>query len=675
MAQQTMYPAIANSPQTELSAAIDAAQVTVPVTDASKLPAAPNLATIGSDETAETILYTGKSGNTLTGVTRGYQGLAKAWSIGTKAARLFTAADWDAARTNLLDLAAADPTAVTLSPGLQSITASRRSRIRNIKISGRTLVNLLGRIGNCDDVTKFTTFQISLALDASNAMYGANAAKATLTGTSGSMYYNIVGAVSVGKYYIALANLKNSNASGLNVFAHVDSGSSQPGNIVSSTSYGLSYVKFTAASAPSSFVNIGVTVSGANGQYGYADGLRVYEISAADYTAIDSMTAAQVAAKWPYVDDAKHVNAVYIANAGKNIAPGTPDSRQANADLSAPYALTLTATANSQSATWNITSIPNSQYTLSGIITGDAWCYVYVDSVYTGALSKTVSLLNFSTGANAKEILLVFTNDASGAGTYTFKNWQLELGSTATTFEPKRGSYMYLPDCQLRSNVDGSVVDSLYTDGEGKPRVTRRFREVVLDGALAWSYGASYTGRKLVTTPIANSIVGATARAIDYAGRPLVSAYDGSVSNVVYINPAFAAVLAVSSADSGWGDAYTPSTAEIAAYFYGWKINNGTFGNAYNGTGTKTWTKWDATSNTSAVTTVPADYAASTFTPYRLIYQLAASVDEAINYEGDLVLHEGGNQIEVGTGVVVREAAKPALASQWYVFNDTTTSV
>ncbi|MFD2334697.1 hypothetical protein ACFSR7_36095, partial [Cohnella sp. GCM10020058] len=66
----------------------------------------------------------------------------------------------------------ANPTAVSLVPGLQSITASRRSRIRNIKISGRTLVNLLGRIGNCDDVSKWSNFQATTALDTANVRYG-----------------------------------------------------------------------------------------------------------------------------------------------------------------------------------------------------------------------------------------------------------------------------------------------------------------------------------------------------------------------------------------------------------------------------------------------------------------------------------------------------------------------
>ncbi|OME25817.1 hypothetical protein BSK63_28215, partial [Paenibacillus odorifer] len=99
MAQQTMYPAIANSPGTELSAALTTAATTIAVVDATKLPAAPNVFTIGTDESSETVLYTGKSGNSLTGCTRGFDGTTpKAWAIGSKVARYYTAYDHEAFR-------------------------------------------------------------------------------------------------------------------------------------------------------------------------------------------------------------------------------------------------------------------------------------------------------------------------------------------------------------------------------------------------------------------------------------------------------------------------------------------------------------------------------------------------------------------------------------------------
>lgn len=89
----TIYPAQANSPQTSLSAAVTASSNTLTLADASVLPAPPNLAVIGVNDECETIRYTGKTGDTLTGVTRGFEGTARAWPSGTVIARNFTA--WD----------------------------------------------------------------------------------------------------------------------------------------------------------------------------------------------------------------------------------------------------------------------------------------------------------------------------------------------------------------------------------------------------------------------------------------------------------------------------------------------------------------------------------------------------------------------------------------------------
>lgn len=99
-----MYAPMVNSPITELATAIDDTQTTIEVVDGSKLPDAPNLAMIGLGEDTETILYTEKNGNVLSGVTRGFQGVAKAWPQGTRVARFFSAYDHNAFMQNILGL-------------------------------------------------------------------------------------------------------------------------------------------------------------------------------------------------------------------------------------------------------------------------------------------------------------------------------------------------------------------------------------------------------------------------------------------------------------------------------------------------------------------------------------------------------------------------------------------
>lgn len=100
---QPMYPGQVNSPSTELANEINNTQTTIVVADGSILPSAPNLATIGVGDGAETILYASKTGNELSGITRGFQGTGKAWGAGTKIRRLFTAYDWDSIRVNHIE--------------------------------------------------------------------------------------------------------------------------------------------------------------------------------------------------------------------------------------------------------------------------------------------------------------------------------------------------------------------------------------------------------------------------------------------------------------------------------------------------------------------------------------------------------------------------------------------
>jgi hypothetical protein len=83
-----LYPPMPRSPITYLSDGIDASVTTIPVDDVSKLPVAPNIATIGDGADSETIKYTGKTDSSLTGVTRGFEGEARAWNSGVPIANV-----------------------------------------------------------------------------------------------------------------------------------------------------------------------------------------------------------------------------------------------------------------------------------------------------------------------------------------------------------------------------------------------------------------------------------------------------------------------------------------------------------------------------------------------------------------------------------------------------------
>lgn len=89
----TLYPGLAFSPQAELSEGVGAADTILKVSDSSRFPPPPNLATIGTDEDGETVLYTALAEGILSGCVRGVEGAARAWQAGEVVARNFTAKD------------------------------------------------------------------------------------------------------------------------------------------------------------------------------------------------------------------------------------------------------------------------------------------------------------------------------------------------------------------------------------------------------------------------------------------------------------------------------------------------------------------------------------------------------------------------------------------------------
>lgn len=122
-----MYKGIPFSPQVALADGIGAGDTTIPVTDISAFPDAPNLATIGTDEDGETILYTAKTTDSLSGCTRGVEGTAKAWPSGTTIARNFTNKDFDALQKNIQEAKTQADQGVSDAASAKSAAATAQS--------------------------------------------------------------------------------------------------------------------------------------------------------------------------------------------------------------------------------------------------------------------------------------------------------------------------------------------------------------------------------------------------------------------------------------------------------------------------------------------------------------------------------------------------------------------
>ncbi|PYI52553.1 hypothetical protein [Paenibacillus flagellatus] len=558
---------------------------------------------------------------------------------------------------------------VTIPQGVSIINANRTSRLKDLRVTGRTLVNLLGRDGNCEDQTKWGSFQATHTLDANNKVYGNHGFKvAVSSGSSGSTYKSNV-SFRAGKYYVLVGEAKNGNASHVLISL---SGSGGVSSMLLSDTTKFNILWCKVAPISDVHLNLDLSVIGMNGTYGYFDGIRLFEISAAEYAALDSMTSAQIAIKYPYVDDMKSVNAVYAMNPGRNLLPPFSEwgktGGDGNFNVLGSYEVQLVAPTNSSSFfdSPKIQFVVGQSYALSATVTSGSFMQIVDSQGILASVTDTVRTVTFT----AREASTSFIRySQSNSGTFKVENPILNIGSTALPFEPQNPSYLFVPDCQLRSNVDGSVADVL----EGKT-ITRRFRETVLDGFIQWLYdhASSGTGYKGVYFQASNAVIN-SGFAIKYDGTPLKN----TLNTTEYRTGADKLLLntnvniTIANSDSGWGDNFTPSTEEIKAYFMGWKMYQleGGVDSVYNGSGTKAWLpqyeyirhngSYPGFTTTLPTRPAPNNTGIKNWESYRLQYQLAQSVAETVNYEGELLLHDGPNQIEMGTGVVVREAAKP----------------
>lgn len=574
----------------------------------------------------------------------------------------------------------------TLKPGIQMLTADRTTPFNVSGMKGRTLVNLLGRDGNCEDISKWNGWQASLALD-SNKAIGSNAIK--VTSTAANAYFNVYKEktallLKAGKYYVVLAEARNGTATDqIGISFNPSVSSKQLLKTSDSTAFKTVCSKLAPTVDNQVNIEVGSTAT-AIGQYFYVDAIRLYEITADEYAALDSMTPEQIAEKYPYVDDVKPVRNPYAIRYGKNLLPSfTEWALHANAKIVTPYKLMLEASGDEQWSTVDIKVIPGQTYTLSMVRNGKVSIHdndpVKPISLYTEQTNTNGTLTTTFTATATGVIRIHLFNTNGTTGAFTFENPMLNIGDTALPFEPQNNDYVFY-DVSLHSNVDGTVRDELFYR-DGQPRKLEKFREVVLDGNLSYEVQADKTGFKNITIKGLNSPNIGLIYGVKFDGKILknVTTSGFDLQDNTYSIGDGNIYITISDTDSGWGEKYQPSEDEIKAYFNGWKMyppeTDKTGTQLYDGTGAKQWMarKKDGSlslGTTSTINVVPTTLAPTDYTPYRLIYQLAQPVEVPVTSEGKITLHEGTNVLEVGTGVVVREKANVIIGgTRWNAIN------
>lgn len=129
--KKELYPGIAFSPQIKLTNNIGEADTIIEVSDVTVFPPAPNLATIGTDENGETILYTAKTATALSGCQRGVEGTAKAWRSGDPIGRNFTAKDHNDLIAAVAEAMAASSAAQNEADAATKAAGDIRQRLSN----------------------------------------------------------------------------------------------------------------------------------------------------------------------------------------------------------------------------------------------------------------------------------------------------------------------------------------------------------------------------------------------------------------------------------------------------------------------------------------------------------------------------------------------------------------
>lgn len=445
---------------------------------------------------------------------------------------------------------------ITLRTGLSSISSIRDTPVNVLNLTGRMLLNLLGRAGNFDSLAGWSFTGGSGTVSTNQPAYGSNALLFTLSATSGQVARTIP--TVPGSRYLIAVDIRIGTA----LSANLSIGGGPIGNVVNATSmYQMSYVLFTATAATT---QIAVGVIGTANQTAYVDGFRVYELSAANYTEAGNMNASAIAAKYPYTEGL--------------------------AGVRNPYAIRWT---------------DNNKTDIGAMLAIQA--EFFADPV---------------TGANA---------------------------------------------------------DTLSRGADGQYYRTANYRKIQLTGSLNWRYGdvAGVGFKQLAVNGLVAGAVAGSGIAIKYDGKILPQGTTGSVADVQAVSSSGDFFISIPVSDSGWGDNYTPTVAEIQAYFYGYKLYNAEVytpataqaatGATYNGTGSKYWVNLVGTPVVSNLPTTQAP----NYTPYELLYRLAAPVTEPVVSEGQLSLAEGANVVEVGTGLIVREPTKPGLnaSGTFYTIN------
>ncbi|MCR8844202.1 hypothetical protein NQ117_10945 [Paenibacillus sp. SC116] len=586
-------------------------------------------------------------------------------------------------------LANAKSKAIQFKPGVQVIESDIDTSLKVESITGRTLVNLFGSNGDMKNISWLRPYDARISIDTTVADTGGHCLKIIAGNdaaqvTKGGVAYVADMPFKSGKNYVAIARIKN--GTGIHAYMNIPGHDATSKLILNRDRFEIVWLKFRPTFDTTT--NFDIVVNGTNGVNAYCDSMRMYEISDEEFAALDGLSSDDIAERYPYVDGMTNVTNPYVIVKSENLLPPFTDWGNMHAGIkliSELFSFTMKTAAKDEASVYMPAKVGDT-YTLSATHSGrigvNAWDAmgntIGTESVVPYTSAQTVT---FTLPVGTVQMSVHFGNViGEGVNDYLkscdFKNPLLTIGSTPIPFQPQKRS-MWAVEAQLAANpITGAAADVLYTGDDGIPYVLEKWEKVTLDASITYRHADTGAGYKTIFTESLNPTKKDTAFVTKYDGKMLhrklqgemITAADEHVLTDAADPNANILVFSVSNSDSGWGDAYTPTTDEIKAYFDGWKMyaSNGSPTLPYNRTdGTlKMWCyrhPKGADGLAGGTSTVPAEQAPinELWTPYRLQYLKALpSVVPVENYETGAVLAAGSNVVEVGSGIVIREKAQ-----------------
>ncbi|USK61351.1 hypothetical protein [Peribacillus asahii] len=401
----------------------------------------------------------------------------------------------------------------------------------------------------------------------------------------------------------------------------------------------------------------------------HAPRVPLYEVTKEHYDAIlVTMLEDEILRRYPSVEGVTHLQNPYVMAEGENLLPPFNEwVLHANTKLISAYEIELDATGVSQVNIVQIPALPNTTYTITQEVKTNFNYITFQDKAgnpITGTTISRVGDSTFTTPPTAAMMTIYMSNHSTGNGKYVFKNPMLTLGATAKPFVPRNPSYA-LFETKLGKIVD--VADRIF-EQDGKYFKRKAIEDVVLDGSLQFSYADDYAGFKRFKI---------TDVSLSHLTPFVVTKHNGSLLKAAPTSlntDAFAAYggtgkdysISVSDLETGFAETYLPDANDIKAYFNGWKAKT------LDPTTSKP-TVWVSIVDGTDAPTQTLDYVkankAANYTPYKLSYVLATPKVEEIKSEGAISVN-GLTQVEVGSGVIVREKVTPVQHSttfDWYI--------